>query len=297
MFMAGKIYSFVLAILLSTPLSAKKHPEVVYGEDTRLDLYEVQAPNSHLKTLAKSTAVIMQKDKISFSAYPGFSSLEVQSIEEAFNICSYETFSQQPTAGFCSSFLVADDILVTAGHCINNYRQCKNSAIVFDYAYTNGSENLEYVITDNIYYCDHIISSEYNILKKIDYSVIKLNRPVLDRQPLRVRSKGKIGYSTKISTIGYPLGLPAKVTTSARIRKNAHDSYFVTNTDTFHGSSGSPVFNQEGLVEGILVRGEDDYAYQDNCKVNKVCDSNKCRGEDVTRSTVFSEFIYEQSPQ
>jgi len=64
----------------------------------------------------------------------------------------------------------------------------------------------------------------------------------------------------------------------------------VANLDTFGGNSGSAVFNAEtGEVEGILVRGENDYVWSDEngsrCRVPQQCTNDACRGEDVTRIT------------
>jgi hypothetical protein len=62
----------------------------------------------------------------------------------------------------------------------------------------------------------------------------------------------------------------------------------VANLDTYGGNSGSPVFNHRtGEVEGILVRGENDYVYDpgQGCQVSNRCASDVCRGEDVTYIT------------
>ena len=63
----------------------------------------------------------------------------------------------------------------------------------------------------------------------------------------------------------------------------------MANLDTYGGNSGSPVFNaQNNKVEGILVRGETDFVSNGQCNVSLVCPSTGCRGEDVTRATVWS---------
>ena len=58
----------------------------------------------------------------------------------------------------------------------------------------------------------------------------------------------------------------------------------MANLDTYGGNSGSAVFNAKtGLVEGILVRGEQDYVQKGDCRVSNVCPADGCRGEDVTK--------------
>ena len=71
----------------------------------------------------------------------------------------------------------------------------------------------------------------------------------------------------------------------ANIRKSVHRNFFVANLDTYAGNSGSPVFNTDtGLIEGILVRGEQDFVFtQAGCYLSNACPSDGCRGEDVTR--------------
>jgi ankyrin repeat protein len=92
--------------------------------------------------------------------------------------------------------------------------------------------------------------------------------------------------------IGSPSGLPLKVASGAKVRDNLHPFYFNANLDTFQGNSGSAVFNAEtGVVEGILVRGEEDFIpnHEKKCVEANRCDDDKCRGEDVTRMTAIPE--------
>ena len=82
----------------------------------------------------------------------------------------------------------------------------------------------------------------------------------------------------------------------ANVRDNSPDSFFVANLDTYGGNSGSPVFNQDDdVVEGILVRGETDFVFNGTCVVSNVCPTTGCRGEDVTRTSEFENFIPELS--
>jgi hypothetical protein len=113
----------------------------------------------------------------------------------------------------------------------------------------------------------------------VDYAVIKLDRPVVGRVPLKIRKAGLIANGQRLIVIGNPSGLPTKVTDGNVIRTD-HPSYFGTNLDTFHGNSGSAVINATtGEVEGILVRGKTDYvpSIRSNplsCLVVNKCDIN-----------------------
>ncbi len=92
--------------------------------------------------------------------------------------------------------------------------------------------------------------------------------------------------------IGHPTGIPTKVAGGAFVRDNSNDKFFVANLDTFGGNSGSAVVNSEtGVVEGILVRGENDYVTEGGCSVPQVCTMDGCRGEDVTRITNIKKLM------
>jgi hypothetical protein len=76
------------------------------------------------------------------------------------------------------------------------------------------------------------------------------------------------------------------------VRNNAPAAFFVANLDTYGGNSGSPVFNSNTReVEGVLVRGETDFATQGGCQVSLVCPTSGCRGEDCTRTTEFANLV------
>ncbi|MCP4504357.1 MAG: S46 family peptidase [Deltaproteobacteria bacterium] len=63
-------------------------------------------------------------------------------------------------------------------------------------------------------------------------------------------------------------GIPAKLDDGGRIvaTRGLRD-YFHATTDSFGGNSGSGVFNADGEVLGILVRGEPDYEISGSCYV------------------------------
>jgi hypothetical protein len=71
---------------------------------------------------------------------------------------------------------------------------------------------------------------------------------------------------------------------------NSNPLFFRSNLDTFSGNSGAPVINIEtGVVEGVLVRGSEDYKFDITyeCFRPKVCVN--CVGEDVTRSNIMTD--------
>jgi V8-like Glu-specific endopeptidase len=119
--------------------------------------------------------------------------------------------------------------------------------------------------------------------------VIKLDRAVVGRTPLKYRTSGKAASDAVLTVIGHPTGLPVKITAAADMRDNSNPIFFVTNADTYGGNSGSAVVDaRTGIVEGILVRGDQDYARSSaGCMESVYRDQDGGRGEDVTRITII----------
>lgn len=279
-----KLGMMILALMLSTTF-VQARTKVIYGEDNRLDIYQTVNP-LHLE-LAQSTAAMISK--ISMRTDGETTTITGSTLAER-GICASERFSEQITAANCSGFLVGPDLLVTAGHCITNQSDCKDSSWVFGFAVTSGEQERTSfdVKTSDVYSCKEILERDLSRSNNNDYALIRLERNVTDRPYLTVRSEGKISEDADIVVIGHPTGLPTKVADGASVRHNNNSVYFSANLDTYGGNSGSAVFNAEsGVVEGILVRGENDYVYDSSqgCRVSNRCSDAGCRGEDVTRIT------------
>lgn len=278
----GKMIIALGVLTFSMPVIAID--KVIYGTDDRRDIFE--ETNPMYLDLASSTAAMIDNNKIK-SADDGFVVGGTTLAERG--ICADAKFANQATTANCSGFLVGEDLLVTAGHCIKTQNDCANSKWVFGYGHQTSDISTDIKVGgDDVYACESIVERSLEVGSKMDYALIKLNRKVVGRAVLKVRTEGKIDAGQKIVVIGHPTGLPTKIADNAWVRNNSNDVYFVANLDTFGGNSGSAVFDAEtGVVEGILVRGEADYVYDWNkgCRVPKQCENDSCRGEDVTRIT------------
>lgn len=283
-----KLRTMLISTVFVLGLMNVAHAErkVIYGQDHRLDIFETVNP-LHLE-LAASTAAMISSG--SLSTHEEMTTISGSSLSSR-GICESERFADQITAANCSGFLVADDLLVTAGHCIRTQSDCDNYKWVFDFAHeaAQQSDGSSFEVqTQSVYGCSEIVERDLNRSNNDDYALVRLDRKVTDRAPLTVRTEGRVETGTELVVIGHPTGLPAKVANGAWVRDNSNDVYFSSNLDTFGGNSGSAVFDSEtGMVEGILVRGETDYVYDfsQGCRVPKQCENEGCRGEDVTRIT------------
>jgi len=271
-----------LSLIALTPAFATTPDfDVVYGEDNRLDLFRVS--NSLHKTLTQSTAGLVPLNKMR-KVSTNFEITGTKTLGQSQNLCSGEAYADQPTAPICSGFLVGPDLIVTAGHCYKAFSTpdevCKNFAWVFDYNMKSQSHDPNKNISaNNVYRCKSIVEAELS--GSMDFGIIRLDRKVTGRAPLKIRESGKVSSSTELVVIGHPTGLPTKVSPKGKITKNTEVTKISTTLDTFHGNSGSAVFDaRSGLVEGILIQGKTDYYRPSingnprSCQVVNKCDDN-----------------------
>ncbi len=266
--------------------------KVIYGDDNRVEPIN---SNALYSLLAESTAAMISTYKLE----------ELNSDEvvikgttlEQMGVCSSEPFAKQPAAANCSGFLVGKNLLVTAGHCMTTQLKCDSFSWVFDYKVDYSDESEVVVDKSKIYSCKKIISQVLDMETQNDYAVIELDRDVEDREPLKLRTSGKPSVGDEIVVIGHPTGLPTKIADGASIR-SVNDVYFDANLDTYGGNSGSAVFNAStGIVEGILVRGDQDYVMNSElgCRISNVIGNEAGRGEDVTLISAVLPYVKGES--
>lgn len=278
-----KNFVIVSAICLSAQvLASNPNMDVIYGEDNRKDVFE--STDSAMVEVSKSTAAMIPNDKLSTAN--GETTINGETLESR-GVCSDERFASQMTAANCSGFLVSENVLVTAGHCIKSEADCASYKWVFDYKMDSAKQDSMKVAASDVYTCTRIIARTLDNMTKDDYAVVQLDRKVTDRRPLHFRKSGNIAVGEAVVVIGHPTGLPTKIADGAKVRSR-QSKFFVANLDTYGGNSGSAVFNHKtGEVEGILVRGENDYVQDSSrgCMISNKCPADGCRGEDVTYIT------------
>jgi len=284
--------ALAMGIVLTAGTAAAIEAEVIYGDDDRKDVFDPTNSSVDVE-LARSTAALVKSGTLTpASGVPDAMRLPAKTFGVTYGLCASEPFKDQPNPAFCSGFLVAENILVTAGHCIETQTECSSTSFIFGFSYESENQDVTLIPRENIYTCKRLIAQRVGGSNQTDYAVIELDRVVTDREPLPYRSTGMVDKGTELTVIGHPAGLPTKIAGGAAVRNNDRPAYFVANLDTYGGNSGSAVFNaSSGEVEGILVRGETDFVSRGGCRVSNRCTNDGCRGEDVTRSTEFSPFV------
>ncbi len=289
--------SFIIGVALLGPLGAAVQ-SVLYGVDDRL--FISQSESEVFKKLAASTAAQIKNKHLTLSDDGLSYSIKNLKLKDGFrNVCEDETFAHDISISVCSGFLVGPDLLVTAGHCMRSESKCADTKWVFNYKMTQLEES-SVVAASGVYSCKKIINQELNPLSGNDFALVQLERPVEGRAPLKFRTEGRIEDVAPLVMIGHPTGLPSVIADDAYVRENDNDFYFRANLDSFGGNSGSAVFNREtGVVEGLLVRGDKDFVFDEELKCNRVfrCEMDGCRGEDIIRITVIPELAPGMTPK
>jgi len=283
--------------------------KVIYGRDNRVD---AEFSSNSLYYESKSVSALIKKSNLK-SIRNGESFIlnyNVENYGDSHNLCREEKFYDQPAASACTGFLVAPNVMVTAGHCYSTFMKdaCDTHVWVFDYKINDPENPFEIEIPKkNVYKCKKILSKEYRSpgkRTKLDFAIIELDRPVRNRRPLTINRSNSLRKGSPLTVMGHPFGLPLKIADSSKVLSTKDDLYFAANLDTFQGNSGSPVFNSNtGKVEGILVRGRPDKwkkDLSDSCYIVNVCDNDgqNCGkdsfyldGEEATKfSYILNEF-------
>jgi V8-like Glu-specific endopeptidase len=244
----------------------------VFGSDDRKEVKDAYG----YQDFVRATAVMISKENIYNEEFYAWSLRDLLKRKFGKDRFSNDVkFLDQPTVGSCTGFLIAPDIMVTAGHCINSMEDANKFVWVFDYTkesdFIDGNR-LQFK-KENIFEVDYIITSDLDDESNNDYSVLKLKRKS-NRKPYRFRTSGNVLNQSAINTIGCPTGLPLKFSTNAVVVDNTPKNWFKSDIDAFPGNSGGPVFDKNGFIEGILVRGAvtysggsytGDYRYESSC--------------------------------
>jgi hypothetical protein len=246
---------------------------IIYGQDDRVEIYE--SPDVRLRALASSSFVALIPRSHFARTAKGDLAIFTRPLRDAFQVCADARFASQPTAADCSGVLIDDDLVLTAGHCFTSDDACERFAFLFDYFFS-GPGDLEPMGWGDVYGCRRIVSRQVTIdatTPRVDYAVVQLDRSAIGRTPVSLRTTPLV-ETEPLSVLGCVSGLPAKIDSGAHVlsTRAPNGDFFLLDSDTFQGSSGSGVFDASAQLVGVLVRGGEDYVDRadSSCKVPKV---------------------------
>jgi hypothetical protein len=270
---------------------------VIYGADDRLDVYQVQQGSDPDKTelleLAQAACLVVFESELTNNGNGTFSlATDPWLTQGGSSLCASEPFRGQLQAGFCSGFLVGEDILVTAGHCVDS-GDCGGVAFVFGFHQQGPSTppNTTTIPANDVYFCSQVI--DHALAGGEDHSVIRLDRTVSGHTPIPIRRGGNPPIGEPLVMVGHPVVLPLKIAGGAVV-KTDEGPFISSNLDAYGGNSGSMVVSLNTFeIIGILVRGNADFTSQGGCTVSSMLSDNNSSFEEVSTTISFEQFIPE----
>jgi S1-C subfamily serine protease len=272
---ASLVLSLVLGLPLATSASSFFEPTVIFGDDNRQEIYSVA---TEWQEISNSIAGKVSYEHITNQG--GYWHLEGVPLNR--RVCPSNRFSEQITVPSCSGFLVKPNILITAGHCMRNPEDCSAHYWVFGYALKSATDvDYQKVDSNQVYRCKSVLARRQEDFGAVDYTIIELDRPVVNRQPLPLGFHTAVRAGQSVIGIGHPNGLPMKLADGATIIEIADENRtLATDLDQFQGNSGSPIFDANTReVIGIASNGHADYVRDQEklCKIPKICNpGDKC---------------------
>ncbi|MES3038920.1 MAG: serine protease [Bdellovibrionota bacterium] len=282
-------------VFLSMIIFSAKSLAAIYGKDDLVPVFK--APTAY-QNAAKSVAVFTGRNFLTLAGNQY--KLQMWTLDDSAYLCKdspwhkYEAF---PVA--CTGFLIAPDLMITAGHCMVNFGeatnevtpQCRDFVFIFDMDFNFGLKVPRVVQETQVAECAQVIKAVHNSIPdpktgksefKDDYALIRLKKPM--PYPLVKLSDVVPAVAERISFIGHPLGTGKMYGTGKILSKEP--TYLRSNLDAFEGHSGSPVFNQAGEVFGALVRGYPETLIEgqdQTCNLINHCDEDgiKCQQNDL----------------
>lgn len=240
----------IMLLLIFSCLSANALS--IYGRDNRSE-----AALHPDKSAAVEASAGLIREKYLVHTSKGIE-LKAPSAKSEHLLCDGEAYEHQTSAAHCSGTLIAPDLIYTAGHCYRSDNVCKDSVWVFDYIHDRRIEE------KNVYRCQEVFRTSE------DFAVIKLDRTVEDRLPVRLAAED-LENRDEVFMVGTMLGVPLKVSDEAQVLGRDALGRYITNLDAYVGNSGSGVYNHyTSELSGILISGETDFVFQQGCYRSRV---------------------------
>lgn len=150
-----------------------------------------------------------------------------------------------------TAFLVAPDLVLTNAHVIAGIPVFEQGKVRFHVGKS----------TEQVYYFAEQVAQ--SSIDQLDFALVQLESPVADIQPLTLSTEG-VWVNQPANILQYP-GLAGGLMQvalryNAIVHVDATRIYYVT--DTEHGSSGSPVFNDDWRVIALHRAGIEDDAHR-----------------------------------
>jgi S1-C subfamily serine protease len=221
---------------------------VIFGADDRVEVYEVTEPALE-EAVRRAVPAMVRASVLRVDDATGAVTFASRPLGPSHGLCAGEAHFDQPSAASCSATLIDDDLVLTAGHCVDGWA-CADQRFVFGWYYDAAGE-LHARSTSDVYACAEVVVTEYT--RSNDYAIVRLDRAP-PGPPMEVRATPVV-VGEPVSLAGYPFGIPMKVVEGGAITATLSRSRFYARLDAQPGNSGSGVFDAELRVLGDLTNG------------------------------------------
>lgn len=259
------------------------------------DVCSISASPAALKVI-NATALLVANDPslISFNPSTNTYSISTTAFTErnGYPICSTSRFyGEEHISGdrARTAFMVGQDMMMTAAHGANF--DAFHWKVVFRHSKVTGDSSdctnftWQNIPASDVYSPVALVTNTYALSPtgRYDYAVIKLDRPVVGRRPLKIRRSGNARIGDTLISAGYPFRGEEKIDTNGIM---AYLNYEGGDQDNFHlqypgndipynlhgtdGSSGSPIYNVDDDVVEQVVAYSSNMSWswtEDNCVV------------------------------
>lgn len=265
-----KIYSVLFLLIFSNS----------WAQENKYGWFENNLLNTPAaQNIKQATVAIITSEKLM--------ARDLFKLNEHYRFCTKEQFEQQRLWSKCSGTLISKDLILTAGHCVLSQTDCSALRFVFDY---RDDLDIEKIQNDpaQVYKCKKLVYSSKPIPGEQlrDYALIQLDRAVLGRNPISL-SEDKLNKAEDIISVGYPLGLPMKISggyVNNEDTLNLNKDFYRAHLPTHGGLSGAGVYNSAYNLVGVLVRGDANMEPDDGrCLRVKTCDLQNCPWAEVQK--------------
>jgi hypothetical protein len=177
-------------------------------------------------------------------------------------LCDDTRFKGDQAFGTATGFLVAPDLVITAGHVLPanaigagcDPTSGDPTTFMFGWQNTDTGGPSQNRPCQDIYRCINVVDSDSS--GNGDWAIVRLDRPVRGRTPLIINYSGTAASGAPLTAIGYPDTLPLKIAAGGFV-KSVASPWLSYSCDVFGNNSGSPLIDSTtGVVEGIH-HGED----------------------------------------